>query len=163
MAALIPHAVAQDDHLPQASLDREINLQMPARAAVSGNLPHQTPTPPGYCKPCLFYAGDFDGLASDANGLANEVDLIVSTGAAVYTPFIVPKGKTWMVTGLFTSNIFTDYAGTIDPKIIPYEVRKGLPKAGGNGGSLSAMEEGRPPRSIKTLIGAMTFAIAMPR
>ena len=51
----------------------------------------------------------------------------MSSGAAVYTPFIVPKGRTWTVTGLFTSNIFNNYAGTLDPKIIPYEVRKNIP------------------------------------
>lgn len=131
-AGLIPFSAAQDS-LPQASLDREFNLQGPDRAAAC-NVPHRNPTPPTYCKPCLFYAGDFDSNASDANGLANEVDVIVSTGAAVYTPFIVPKGKTWTVTGLFTNNFLS--APTIDPKTSPYEIRKGIPKAGGNGGKL---------------------------
>jgi hypothetical protein len=65
----------------------------------------------------LFYAGDFDSNASDANGLANEVDLVISTGAAVYTPFIVPKGKTWKVTGLFV-NAFLGSAN-LDPPISP--------------------------------------------
>jgi hypothetical protein len=133
MAWLIPAALAQDDHLPQASLDREFGLQAPAGAAAC-RLPRRTPTPPSFCKPCLFYAGDFDSNASDANGLANEVDLIVSTGAAVYTPFVVPKGKTWTVTGLFTNNFLSSFS--VDPKTTPYEIRKGIPKAGGNGGKL---------------------------
>ena len=94
----------------------------------------------------MFYAGDWDVYASDSNGLANEVDLYVSTGAAVYTPFIVPKGKTWTVTGLFTSNIFADPGGTIDPKVLPYEVRKNIPKAGGNGGQLVC--HGRKPATV---------------
>jgi hypothetical protein len=147
VAVLMSFAAAQDnDRLPQASLDREINIQAPARAAVSDNLPHPTLTPPSYCKPCLFYAGDWDPYASDANGLPNEVDIIVSTGAAVYTPFIVPKGKTWIVTGLFTSNIFFDPDGTIDPKILPYEIRRSIPKAGGNGGQLVC--HGRKPATM---------------
>ena len=99
------------------------------------------PQPPTYCKPCLFYAGDFDSSASDQNGLANEFDIIVSSGAAVYTPFIVPKGKTWTVTGLFTDQVLTDEH--LDPTIIPYEVRKNIPKTGGNGGKLVC--HGRKP------------------
>jgi hypothetical protein len=136
MAALIPIAAAQDSRLPEASLDREVNLQVPARTAVSRNTPRQSLMPPSYCKPCLFYAGDFDSSASDANGLANEFDIVVSTGAAVYTPFRVPRGKTWTVTGLFTNNnIFPDIP-VLDPPMIPYEVRKGIPKNGGDGGTL---------------------------
>src|SRR5580700_507197 len=75
-AGLITIAAAQDSRLPQASLDREVNLPVPAQAEALGNPPHQDPTPPSYCKPCLFYAGDWDQYASDANGLANELDLI---------------------------------------------------------------------------------------
>jgi hypothetical protein len=133
-AALMPLALAQDNRLPQASLDREVDVHVPSEAAVLGNLPHQSPAPPSYCKPCLFYAGDFDSTASDANGLANEFDIIVSTGAAVYTPFIVPKGKTWTVTGLFTDN-FLEF-GILDPMLSPYEIRKSIPAGGGNGGTL---------------------------
>jgi len=136
VAALIPFAAAQDSHrLPQASLDREVDVQVPARAAVLGNpRPAQALATPAYCKPCLFYAGDFDSNASDANGLANEFDLIVSSGAAVYAPFKVPKGKTWTVTGLFTDNF--ESSATLDPATSPYEVRKGIPAAGGSGGKL---------------------------
>jgi 3D (Asp-Asp-Asp) domain-containing protein len=134
MAALISIAVAQDSRLPEASLDREVRVPVSGGAAVSRDTPHQSLTPPSYCKPCLFYAGDFDSDASDANGLANEFDVVVSTGATTYTPFIVPKGKTWTVTGLFTNNFMSSM--TLDPKVIPYEVRKGIPKSGGNGGKL---------------------------
>jgi hypothetical protein len=132
-AVLMPVAAAQDnDRLPQASLDREINVPR-AGAAASDQLA-QTQTPPTFCKPCLFYAGDYDTDASDANGLANEVDDIVSTGAATYTPFIVPKGKIWTVTGLFTINFMSEMI--LDPNTVPYEVRKDIPKSGGNGGHL---------------------------
>lgn len=136
LAALIPFAVAQDNsRLPQASLDRQVDVRVPAvpgTPAVLGNPRHVTPAGPSYCKPCLFYAGDFDSNASDANGLANEVDTIVSSGAAVYAPFIV-KG-TWTVTGLFTDNFAS--LSTLDPATSPYEVRKKIPTAGGTGGKL---------------------------
>ena len=134
MAALIPITEAQDSRLPEASLDREVYVQVPARTAVLDKPPHRAPTPPKYCKPCLFYAGDFDEFASDSNGLANEFDIIVSSGAATYAPFIVPKGKTWTVTGLFTDNFLV--VETLDPVVSPYEIRKGIPAAGGNGGTL---------------------------
>ena len=132
-AALLPYVCAQDHQSHQASLDREITIQRPPLRASLAK-PAQAQTPPTFCKPCLFYAGDWDSNASDSNGLANEVDLIVSTGAATYTPFIVPKGKTWTVTGLFTNNFMS--SETIDPRIIPYEVRKNIPKTGGSGGEL---------------------------
>jgi hypothetical protein len=132
MAALMPLASAQDNRFPQASLDRELDVQV--SAAVVGNSSHQAPTPPKYCKPCLFYAGDFDSNASDANGLANELDITISSGAAVYAPFIVPNGEVWTVTGLFTNNMME--VGVLDPVTIPYEIRKGIPKSGGNGGTL---------------------------
>jgi hypothetical protein len=144
MAAHIPMALAQDSRLPEASLDREVNLQVPAGAAVLGEPTHKTLTPPSYCKPCLFYAGDFDSDASDANGLANEFDIIVSTGAATYAPFVVPKGKTWTVTGLFTNNFLVNF--TLDPAISPYEIRKGIPAAGGKGGTLVC--HGKKPATL---------------
>ena len=125
VAVLISCAAAQDND-PQASLD-------PRGEAVHTKLP-QAQTPPNFCQPCLFYAGDFDSNASDANGIPNEVDLIVSTGAAVYAPFIVPKGKTWTVTGVLTVSILG--GDIVDPATIPYEVRKDIPKSGGNGGQL---------------------------
>jgi len=144
LTALIPFASAQNSRLPQASLDRELNIQAPAQAAIVGKPLHQTQTPPKYCKPCLFYAGDFDSNASDANGLANEFDITVSSGAAAYVPFIVPKGKTWNVTGLFTNNFLVDF--TLDPAISPYEIRKGIPAAGGKGGTLVC--HGRKPATL---------------
>ena len=145
IAALIAFAVGQENsRLPQASLDRELDVRLPASPAVLANPLQVAPGPPSYCKPCLFYAGDFDSNASDANGLANEVDLVVSTGAVTYTPFIVPKRKTWTVTGQFTVNFMS--AQAIDPTIIPYEVRKHIPKSGGNGGQLVC--HGREPGTL---------------
>jgi len=138
VAALIPFAVAQDNsRIPQASLDREVDVRVPAipgSPAVLGNPRHVTPAPPTYCKPCLFYAGDFDSNASDANGLANEVDVIISSGAAVYAPFIINENKPWTVTGLFTDNFAS--LSTLDPATSPYEIRHYIPAGGGSGGKL---------------------------
>ena len=148
MAALMPVAAAQDNFRPpQASLDRDLDLQ-PGDAENLIDHSHRAPGPPSYCKPCLFYAGDFDSDASDANGLANEVDLIDSTGSAVYTPFFVPKGKTWTVTGLFTNNFL--FHATLDPATSPYEIRQGIPKAGDSGGKLVC--HGRKPATLTIVI-----------
>jgi len=124
ITSLISVAAAQNSRLPEASLDREVNLQVPAEATVLGNPTHQTQTPPKYCRPCLFYAGDYDSNASDANGLANEFDIIISTGAAVYAPFIVPKGKIWTVTGLFTDDLLE--VAALDPVTIPLKSARGF-------------------------------------
>jgi len=103
-------------------------------------------TPPGapkYCKPCLFYGGDFDTSDSNAGGLANETDLIITGspyGAATFTPVKVPAGKTWTVTGLFT-NSFNNIGETplIDPATSYWEIRSGLnPKKDGTAGKLVA-------------------------
>jgi len=136
IAALIPMAAAADHHSnPQADLAREVDVQVPAHAAVLGNpIDREAPKAPPYCKPCLFYAGDMDSANSNTNGLANEFDLIVTSGAAVYAPFIVPTGATWTVTSLFTNNFLS--AGVVDPATSPYEVRSKIPTAGGKGGKL---------------------------
>jgi hypothetical protein len=60
----------------------------------------QAPAPPSFCKPCLWYAGDFDPKNSKANVAPNERDLIVGR-SVVYVPFTVPKGKIWNITGAF--------------------------------------------------------------
>lgn len=134
-AALVPLSFGQEEgRSPQVSLNPEISISSPLDSPVRHEQV-RAQTPPKYCKPCLFYAGDFDSNASDANGLANEFDLIVSTGAAVYTPFIVPKGKTWTVTGLFTNNFMLG-GWVLDPPVIPYEIRKGIPATGGDGGKI---------------------------
>jgi len=134
IAALITLAAAEDVRAPQASLDREVDVRVPAQAAVLGHAPKVVPGAPSYCSPCLFYAGDFDSNASDANGLANEFDVTISSGAATYAPFKVPAGHTWTVTGLLTDDFLS--AQTLDPATSPYEVRRGIPTAGGTGGHL---------------------------
>jgi hypothetical protein len=129
VAVLFSFAAAQELSAPKASLDPE-----PARASSLASPSQRVPGPPSFCKPCLFYAGDFDSNASDANGLANEVDITVSSGAATYVPFVVPKVRVWNVTGLFTLNFMSGYQ--LDPNESPYEVRKDIPRSGGNGGQL---------------------------
>ena len=107
-------------------------INTPAPAA---NEPQSTPP---YCNPCLFYGGDFDVKNPNADTFANEN--IIPGGssilAQIYSPFQVPKGQTWTVTGLFINSIA--YPTALDPVATPWEIRKGIPLKGGRGGKLVA-------------------------
>ena len=81
---------------------------------------------------CLFYGGDFDPNNPNANGLANETDLIVGGnpyGAATYQNFI--NSQNWNITGLFTNNL-----SSISPSSGYWEIRSGMSE--GNDGTLIA-------------------------
>jgi hypothetical protein len=113
------------------------NVQSPGSPAVlkspwTGTSPN---TPPAYCRlpgsGCLFYGGDFDSSNPNANGLANENDLAVSD-ARTYTPFTVPAGKVWTVTGALGNHLSS--VSVIDPPQAKWEIRSGV--SSGNGGVL---------------------------
>jgi len=90
------------------------------------------PSPPSFCKPCLWYSGDFNYKNPKANALANEKDLFVQS--AVYVPFRVPKGKRWKITGAFGVVLSTETV--IDPAQADWSFSKGV--STGNGGKLIA-------------------------
>ena len=93
---------------------------------------------PSYCSPCLFYGGDFDLSSPAADTFANENIYPGSsqTLSQIYSPFTVPAGQTWNVTGLFINTIA--YPTALDPTATPWEIRTGIPKSGGSGGTLVA-------------------------
>jgi hypothetical protein len=95
-------------------------------------------TAPSYCKPCLFYGGDFDISSPAADTFANEniYPGNSQTLSQIYSPFTVPAGQTWSVTGLFINTIA--YPTALDPVATPWEIRTGIPIGGGNGGTLVA-------------------------
>jgi hypothetical protein len=86
--------------------------------------------PPAYCKPCLFYGGDFNPSDADANGLANEMDLLVYSGSEILVPFTVPEDSLWLVTGLFTNNLSS--STVIDPQQANWSISKRV--TAGSGG-----------------------------
>jgi len=87
---------------------------------------------PGYCKPCLFYTGDFNSSSSSANGLFNAAGgALGSSGSAyVYGAFTVPKGKTWTITALIINTLSNSSA--VD-STCTWDVRKGV--TSGSGGT----------------------------
>lgn len=127
IAALIPIAVAQN---APASLGEMIQSRGTSTVMSSQWKPAYRPTPPSYCKPCLFYTGDFDPNNSNANGLANENDLLVPD-SHIYTaiPFFASSGSS--VTGLFINSL--DTVGVEDPAMDPWDIRRHV--SAGNGGS----------------------------
>ena len=92
-----------------------------------------TGTPPSYCKPGLFYGGDFDSNGPYPNALPNQ-DAIDNGQAAVYVPFAVPPNQTWTVAGLFSNNMST--ASIIDPPQVQWSISTGISQ--GNPGTVIA-------------------------
>jgi hypothetical protein len=93
-------------------------------------------TAPSYCSPCLWYGGDIDPSAANANGFANEntqpnVGLAATTYAAVH----VPAGTNWDVTGLVTNNL-SNNGGILDPDQATWSISEGI--TSGSGGTTVA-------------------------
>jgi hypothetical protein len=88
-------------------------------------------TPPPYCKPCLFYGGDFDSNTLP-NALQNQD--AVSGISAIYVPFAVPPNQTWTVTGLFSNNMLT--RANLAPPQIEWSISQGISQ--GNPGTVIA-------------------------
>jgi len=99
-------------------------LTMCALAAAQDTAPNsKVPAPPFFCKPCLWYSGDFNVNNPSANVLTNEKDLLVSQ-SAIYVPFRVPKGERWKVTGVFGIVLAT--VNVIDPAQADWSLSKGM-------------------------------------
>lgn len=115
---------------------------------------------PSYCHPCLFYGGDIDAKQSNAGGLYSGTTLIDAGkpyGSATYANFVVPKGKTWTVTGLFFNTWNLAGATAIDPKTSYWEIRTKIPKAGGNGGVLVAKGTNKATFKATGRLGGIEF------
>jgi len=91
-----------------------------------------SPLQPKYCKPCLFYTGDFNSSGSGADGVFNAQGGALGSGgsAYVYDAFVVPKGKTWTIEKLFINTLSNGSA--VDPTC-PWDIRKGV--TSGSGGT----------------------------
>jgi hypothetical protein len=92
----------------------------------------QAPAPPKYCKPCLFYGGDFDANTSGADALLNVKSS--SADGEVYVPFTVPQQQQWNVTGLFV-NLLNAQSTTV-PSKVSWSIRKSV--GAGKGGTVVA-------------------------
>jgi hypothetical protein len=130
---------------PTARFALSMLLGMCTLAAAQDTAPKsQTPKPPSFCKPCLWYSGDFNLNNSKANGATNEKDLLVQQ-SAVYLPFRVPEGETWKVTGAF--GVMLSEIDSIDPSQADWSFSKGV--STGNRGKLIA--SGTSPATVNLL------------
>jgi hypothetical protein len=101
------------------------------------------------CKPCLFYAGDFDQDNSAANGLFDGNTL--SGDGEVYIPFRVPRRQKWHVLGLMLNVLAS--VNVMYPQQAYWEIRSGV--RSGNGGALLA--SGTNPATL--LFGNCQFGL----
>jgi hypothetical protein len=128
VSVLATMAMAAQHNVP-ASIGERIAVKGQPPVMQGWNAIHHD-TAPKYCKPCLFYAGDFDSSNTGANGLWNG-----NSGGVlgdVYAPFSVSKAA--KASGLFI-NILTSGSGTINNPT-PYSVNTGVKS--GSGGKVVA-------------------------
>jgi hypothetical protein len=110
VVALIPFANAQD----AKTLTRAITPQTLGAAKV--------PSAPAVCSPCLFYGGDWPSASTSwvAFGNGNENSSGTVYHYSNYIPFRVSANQVWSVYGLFSNNIFYNFAtGTNQFKLDP--------------------------------------------
>jgi len=89
---------------------------------------------PAKCSPCLWYAGDLNPSASNAQGFADENTLLVPT-TTTYAAFQVPAGQNWAVTGALV-NVLSNNHGVLDPKQAVWAITTGI--SSGNAGTTIA-------------------------
>ncbi len=145
IAALATLAAAQNASIGESVMSR-------GKAPVMSSAFHsvQPPVPPPYCKPCLWYSGDFDPNNPNANALANEDDQLVAD-SHVYAAWTV-KGTTTVVLGAFVNSLDLAGAGIDNPT--PWEIRKSMSE--GNCGTSVKHGKGK---STDTPTGRQGFGV----
>jgi len=120
--ALLTLAAAQN-----ASIGENVVIRGKAPVMSSSFHSVQPPTAPSYCKPCLWYSGDFDPNNPNANGLSNEQDRLVAD-SHIYAAWSVlgatVKGTTTQVSGAFVNSL--DTAGAAIDNPTPWDIRTGM-------------------------------------
>lgn len=121
-----PNSVSAQS-IPEARALGSAGLPIPAAQTESQANPQPEVLAPGpaYCNPCLYYSGDLNIATGD--GLANENDTIVSL-SQVFTPFTIPTGHTWFITGVLINNL-TEGSAIHLPKKAGWSIWKGTAAA----------------------------------
>lgn len=95
---------------------------------------------PNLCKPCVFYAGDFNANDPNAGGFANGNTLLLPD-TADYAPVAVPKSVHGMITGILFMELVNTTGNYFDPDTATYDIRTGVSE--GNGGTSVASGSGK--------------------
>ena len=98
----------------------------------------RTPGAPKYCKPCLYYGGDWASTDSNWVAFANADGWAFGGPVDMWSGFTVPKGKTWTVTGLVSNNLFYNI-DHFTPSTPEWSINKGM--AAGKAGKVVAHGE----------------------
>lgn len=162
IAALLPIA-AQPALAQETNPLPTVRDYVGAPEAASNSTPATPPTeptaakPPKYCKPCRYYSGDFNPSDSTADGFSNENDEVVGLGE-IFTPFTIPSGQKWQVTGLFVNNLLVTSItpSVLDPVKAGWSIWTGL-SAGASGTLIAAgTSKGKLTATGRTLAGVYT-------
>lgn len=100
-----------------------------------------TATVPSLCKPCVFYAGDYNTDDPNAQGFNNGDTLLTGQENAIYAAVDVPKNENGAITGILFMNIATQ--NTFDPPTATYDIRTGV----SNGEAGTSVANGSGPIS----------------
>lgn len=143
MAALVSlfslPAAAQDVRATSpvpAMTDRVLVPPSPGKWIAPMLVPKGAAEQPSYCNPCLFYGGDINTSAANAQAFANEnTQPSVGLSATTYPALHQAAGTRWAVTGLATNNM-SNNGGILDPKQATWSISKGV--SSGNPGTTIA-------------------------
>src|SRR5215831_10047509 len=94
---------------------------------------------PCILNPCLMYAGDFNFVGQNPNGLWNGTNTVFNITGVVYIPITIPKkfkgakGKTdWQVGGLFVNELMEDIGLGTGVSSVSWSIVQGTVAEGGN-------------------------------
>jgi hypothetical protein len=102
-------------------------------SGIAGVRHTQSNTAPKYCKPCLFYGGDWNETATNWAAFGNTDNTVTGDDFENFSPFQVKAAST--ATGLFTNNLSLTGC-TLDPKKALWSIHTGVKT--GSGGKVVA-------------------------
>ena len=96
---------------------------------------------PCILNPCLMYAGDFNFVGQNPNGLWNGINTVFNITGVVYIPITIPKkfkgakGKTdWNVQGLFVNELIEDVGLGTNVSSVTWSIVQGVAEGGNPAG-----------------------------
>ena len=101
------------------------SLTLHSLGAITARHQVQQPQAPSYCRPCLFYGGDWDNTSADWVAFDDYDGGQDQALIQMFSAFRVPKGQTWTVTALF-ANIAYLGIDHFTPKTPEWSINKGM-------------------------------------
>jgi hypothetical protein len=148
IALLVPGAMTQEPRFSPSVTARE----RPHAVSTESGIVTTTPKSLPFCPPntCLYYAGDFNSAASNANGLLNTNYDNGQTQGQVFVGVKPPKAA--IVTGVTFNQFFT--AGFSGTNPTPFQTQVGIVQ--GSGGTVVCTTSGH---AVLTQYGESDFGL----